>query len=110
MREVAVHDNDRVDAAAGEPPSSLGQMAAQLTGLHKPPTQPLPAVEYLSVTEAAKRTKVHRTRLMQLIRANRIPGAWMPAGEWLLPANFVVLPPTRLPSRGMTKLATRRTA
>lgn len=51
-------------------------------------------MDYITVTEAAKRIKKTRSWVHQLIQANRIPGAktFGPQRLWIIPRDFKVLP------------------
>ena len=51
----------------------------------------------IPVRQAAKQLGISHERMRQYIRAGRVPGAERDAtfGHWLVPAQFVVLPPTK---------------
>jgi len=49
----------------------------------------------ISTADAAKRYGVNITRIQNLIKQQRIPGAEKVAGVWLLPNDFKILPPPK---------------
>ena len=52
------------------------------------------SMDYITVTEAAKKINKTRSWVHQLIQSNRIPGAktFGPQRLWIIPRNFKVLP------------------
>ena len=48
-----------------------------------------------TIAEAAKAHNVTKQRILKLIQQGRIPKATRHPGGWHLPADFIILPPTK---------------
>jgi hypothetical protein len=59
--------------------------------------------EPITAHEAASRRLVTARRIQVLAQQGRIPGAKKHGREWMIPANFKILPPVKRPKK-MLKL------
>lgn len=62
----------------------------------------------ISTADAAKRHGVNVRRIQKLIQQQRIPGAEMIGGVWVLPNDFVILAPPKRRRAPMKIVTTER--
>jgi excisionase family DNA binding protein len=60
----------------------------------------------ISTEEAAKRQGVSKRRIQRLIQDNRIPGTVRLNRDWMVPDDFIVLPPDHPSSHPAQKIRT----
>lgn len=61
----------------------------------------------ISTEEAAKRQGVSKRRIQRLIQENRIPGAVRLNRDWMVPDDFIVLPPEHPKPHPAQKISTK---
>jgi excisionase family DNA binding protein len=61
----------------------------------------------ISTEEAAKRQGVSKRRIQRLIQQDRIPGAVRIGRDWMVPDDFIILPPDNPTSHSGQKIRTK---
>lgn len=54
--------------------------------------------DYITAAEAAAQQGVDKSRILSLLRQDRIPGALFMLGVWAVPKNFTITPGSRGPA------------
>lgn len=61
----------------------------------------------ISTAEAAKRQGVSKRRMQRLIQEERVPGATRWGRDWMVPDDFIVLPPDNPKPHPAQKISTK---
>lgn len=67
-------------------------------------------MNHITTEQAAVKAGVCKQRILALLAQHRIPGATKHSGVWLIPADFVVVPPPVRAGRAMRNMPARPTS